>query len=79
MASVQKRNDGRVGFRSLDQHDDVTLYPGEWFGDGKPKSSDALMHHRPRLFRILANHSLIKKSQRMTFCKKQSFHFHISV
>ena len=31
MASVQKRNDGRVGFRSLDQHDDVTLYPGEWF------------------------------------------------
>ena len=35
MASVKKRNDGRVGFRSLDYHDDVTLYPREWFGNGK--------------------------------------------
>ena len=52
MASLQKRNYGRVGFRRLDQHDDVTLYPGEWFGDGKPKSSDALLHHRPKLFRV---------------------------
>jgi hypothetical protein len=31
MASVQKRNDGPVGFRSLDHHDDVMLYPREWF------------------------------------------------
>ena len=35
MASVQKRNGGLVGFRSLDRHDDVMLYPREWFGDGK--------------------------------------------
>ena len=35
MASLQKRNDGRVGFRSLDHHDDVMLYPREWFGDSK--------------------------------------------
>ena len=79
MASVQKRNYGRVGFRRLDQHDDVTLYPGEWFGDGKTKSSDALLHHRPKLFRVLANCSLIKDSQKMIFCKKQAFHFYISV
>jgi hypothetical protein len=26
---------GRVGFGSLDRHDDVMLYPREWFGDGK--------------------------------------------
>jgi hypothetical protein len=64
---------------SLNRHDDVMLYPREWFGDSKLKSRDALQHHRPELFRILANHSLIKKSQRMTFCEKQAFHFHISV
>jgi hypothetical protein len=26
---------GRVGFGSLDRHDDVMLYPREWFGDDK--------------------------------------------
>ena len=27
--------DGRDGFGSLDRHDDVMLYPREWFGDDK--------------------------------------------